>query len=501
MIFTCSRAGPSSGGPGRGGAAVAVESPRPVVGTARRAQDGGLPAARQRRQLLLQQLEVNRHRVQRVLHLVRHAGREAPQGHQLARVIEHGLDTTHVLQVARHQHHAEQLLIAVPDGVRHHQALLTGSGARLPRDGRACRRLRRDRHRNGPARLSLGQCSLDDVPVWVPLGQDVVDRPPKSVGGQHRAHRGVREEQLARRVQDGNLVLHVLDGRLEVGLLTGQLTPLRGQLGADGVEEAAQLAELVALREVQPEPQLAATEAGEAPADHVDRPQHQASERAGREDGQKQGSERSDERGLQQRPEVAADQERGKAHTNRAEVLAVECQPLADLEGLPFGGVDSEEPRERRQVEHVLHAARGRNRKALALGVGADNRLAARVADCGVENCPRFKGRGFENRAQPAVLAQRGVRVGLARHDRLRPVVDRVLQQFTARVAFFEALVNQLREIGVAQREDRKRHYQRDAANLLRLEAEVHALRGTVHSSGFRVQGEISRGHADSGKV
>ena len=50
----------------------------------------------------------------------------------------------------------------------------------------------------------------------------------------------------------------MLDERLEVGLLIGQLRTIGGELAADGVEERAQLAELVAGRQVERDAELAA---------------------------------------------------------------------------------------------------------------------------------------------------------------------------------------------------------------------------------------------------
>ena len=74
-----------------------------------RRRGAGADRAGQREQLLLQQLEVDRHRVQRVLHLVRDARRQPPERHQLPRVVEHRLHAAEHLDVARDQHHADQL--------------------------------------------------------------------------------------------------------------------------------------------------------------------------------------------------------------------------------------------------------------------------------------------------------------------------------------------------------------------------------------------------------
>ena len=67
----------------------------------------------------------------------------------------------------------------------------------------------------------------------------------------------------------------MLDGRLEVRHLPGHLRSVGRQLRADRVEERAELAELVVLIEIELHAELAASEARQAAADHVNRPQQQ----------------------------------------------------------------------------------------------------------------------------------------------------------------------------------------------------------------------------------
>ena len=59
---------------------------------------------RPRRHLLPEQLEVNHHRVERILDFVRHAGRETSERDELARVPKRRLHLAQVLEIARDQH-------------------------------------------------------------------------------------------------------------------------------------------------------------------------------------------------------------------------------------------------------------------------------------------------------------------------------------------------------------------------------------------------------------
>ena len=83
----------------------------------------------------------------------------------------------------------------------------------------------------------------------------------------------VGEQQLTVGIEDGDGVFEAVDDRLERPL-AGQLLVLR-QLRAHGVEEVAELAELVLLRQVHHHAELALAQAGQAASDDVDRPEQQ----------------------------------------------------------------------------------------------------------------------------------------------------------------------------------------------------------------------------------
>ena len=84
---------------------------------------GTVIGSRTAAELLLQQLEVNRHRVQRVLHFVRHAGHQPAERGELARVVQRRVHLAEVAEVARHEHRAEEPAVRVLDRVAHQQAL------------------------------------------------------------------------------------------------------------------------------------------------------------------------------------------------------------------------------------------------------------------------------------------------------------------------------------------------------------------------------------------
>ena len=205
---------------------------------------------------------MDHHRVLRVLHLVRDAGRQPPERGELARVADRGLHFAQVLEVARDQHDADELALGIDDRVRHDEPL----AALAERSG------------HGPARLPVHERLLGETTERMIAGEQRVEARAGLGSRRERAHRRIREQELAACVDDRDRVLELLHGRLEVGDLPRHLRPVRRQLLAHLVEEGAELAELVPLAEVQPHAELAAPEAREAAANHVDRPEQQLRE-------------------------------------------------------------------------------------------------------------------------------------------------------------------------------------------------------------------------------
>ena len=129
----------------------------------------------------------------------------------------------------------------------------------------------------------------------LPADQRLLGEPPQRMIGRQRRRSATRRRSrpAAARASPGSRtaarpcgltiadgVLEVLDGRLEVRHLTGHLRPVGRQLRADGVEERAELAELVVLLEIEPDAELAAAEPRQPAPDHVNRPQEQLREAA-----------------------------------------------------------------------------------------------------------------------------------------------------------------------------------------------------------------------------
>ena len=89
----------------------------------RRPASGTAIGSRHGRELLLEQLEVNRHRVQRILHFVRDARHQPTERGQLARVVQRRVHLAQESEVARDEHRAEEAAARVLDRMAHQQPL------------------------------------------------------------------------------------------------------------------------------------------------------------------------------------------------------------------------------------------------------------------------------------------------------------------------------------------------------------------------------------------
>ena len=258
-------------------------------------------------ELLPQQLEVNHHRVQRILHLAGDAGRQPSERRELPRIAQRRLDLAEILQVARDEHDADEIALRIVDGVRHHQPLV-----RL--------RFLAPLDRYGPARLTVDERLLGELPHRVIARQQVVDRCADRDIWQERPHRRIGEQQQAAGVENRHGVLEMLDRELEIGDLSRHLGSIGGQLLADRVEEGAELAELVLLIQVQPHAEFAATESREAASDHMDRTQQQLRQQRRDQDGDGQRRERGRDGGAQREAQLIADEQRRDADPDRPEL-------------------------------------------------------------------------------------------------------------------------------------------------------------------------------------
>ena len=422
---------------------------------ARRRQAGH---RRPRRELLPQQLEVNHHRVQRVLHLVRDARREAAERGQLARVADGGLHLAEVLEIAGDEHDADQSAGGIVNRVRHDQVL-----DRLAVVGLTPVQ----RHR--PARLAAHERLLDQLLSGVLGRYHRFQRGADRSARQQCAHGRIQEHQLVPRIDDGDGVLEVFDGRLEMRHLPGHLRAVRRQLRADGIEEVAQLAELVLLIEVEPDAELARPEAGETAANHVDRSQqelrqeHRDPERdSKRDDGRdKGGPERLDQ--------AVANQQRRNTHPDGAEFGIAAQQGVLQHERLALARVNRQQLNERRPFEEFREIVAFRQRPPLERPIHMNDGRAVDVGDGGEDEVFVIETR-LEDRSQSGVVAQRFPEIAVIGHL-AGAVKDCIGQLLGTAAAFLEQDAGQGGQVQDADADDHHGDERGDAEDLLALDA------------------------------
>src|SRR5688572_32705229 len=96
---------------------------------------------------------------------------------------------------------------------------------------------------HGASRKAGGQRLFDQRSIRMPVGQQAPQRAADRISRKRRLHRRIAEEQLPRRIEQGDRVLEMFDRGLQVGFLAGEERTVGGELLADGVEEVAKLAE------------------------------------------------------------------------------------------------------------------------------------------------------------------------------------------------------------------------------------------------------------------
>ena len=240
--------------------AGASDSPRPpAAATGLRLRRAPAAAA----DLRPQQLEVDHHRVERILHLVRDAGGQPAERHQLARIGDRRLHPRQVRQVARHEQHADELAVGARDRRASSAAARSSLGLRSP----AC---------TGPARLPRGQRLLDDraVRMAARAAAPRSARPMASAGSV-----GCIAGLLKSSSPDG-LNSATASSRCSTADCRFAFWPASTVRSAEScwltvLKNDAELAELVARRQVERDAELALAEARQAAADHVNRPQQQ----------------------------------------------------------------------------------------------------------------------------------------------------------------------------------------------------------------------------------
>ena len=128
------------------------------------ATGSGCERRRRAADLRPQQLEVNHHRVERVLHLVRDAGRQPAERHELARIGERRLHRATGARGCATTSSTPTSSPSVPvDRVRHEQHLVVGFASRRSSTADSARSGPLTLHRS--ARLPRGQRLLDERPI------------------------------------------------------------------------------------------------------------------------------------------------------------------------------------------------------------------------------------------------------------------------------------------------------------------------------------------------
>ena len=272
------------------------------------------------------------------------------------------------------------------------------------------------------------------------------------------------------RVADRRLQLTGIRRRLEVRRLPRDLGSIGRELLAHRVEEGAELAELVLLRQIEMDAEFSLTEPRQAAADHVNRPQQQLRQQRRYHHRHRQRGERRQQRRRQRLIEILANQQRRHANARRGNFPVAQHQRPAELQVLPLAGVDRDELRERRARQQRAEIGRRRQRLPLERSIGVRDDHAARVGERGIHDVLRIQAR-FENRSQSGVGAQRRQRIGAAHLQLLRALIDRVGHQLGARAALVEADARQLRQVQHAQDDDHHADQGGDAEDLLAFNA------------------------------
>ena len=291
---------------------------------------------------------------------------------------------------------------------------------------------------------------------------------------KRRAHRRVGEQQLPVWVEDGHRVLERILARPEQRLC--RRGPVRRQPCADGVEEIAELTELVALRQIHDHPKLALSQSGEAATDDVNGTEQQLRQEHRHEARADQDHEGGQNGRPQRLIEIALDEQRRDADVNRAELGGAHEQRLPDFERPSAVGVDGAELRYRAALEERVEVAVRRKRLTDARRVAVRDRDAGHVDDRRVGHIARIRAR-LEDRAQAAIFTKGDARIAAGLHGFAGALVNRVGEQLAARLALFEPDARQRRQVEAAQDDDREPHDRRDAGDLLRLDAQPHGIR------------------------
>ena len=200
---------------------------------------------------------MNHRRVQRVLDFVRDAGREPAERRELLRVAERGLHLRHVVEVARDQHHGDEPMVEAVDHVRQDEPL---AGAGRPFSStRSVARLGRSPRSDRAMAVAAASSTASGTDAR-PASRSRTGSPPDRRPGQRSARiAGLANSSFAVGVEDRHGVLERFATGVEAAAeqRRRRRRAVGRQPGADRVEEVAELAELVASRQVDGHPEFA----------------------------------------------------------------------------------------------------------------------------------------------------------------------------------------------------------------------------------------------------
>jgi hypothetical protein len=207
-----------------------------------------------------------------------------------------------------------------------------------------------------------------------------------------------------------------------------------------------EIPELVTFGQVETDVQFAPAEPRESALNDVNRPQHPLRHQQRDQARQQQRHDDVLERLPQRLAQLALHQKRREADPDRADLLLIDEQHLPHF--VRAVGVDGAEEGDGAPLVDDL---------AEVLLVGdplpferrgtVNDRDSFLVHDRRIDDVGRERERGFQERADPAVLLQRGIGVVRRDHDIARALIDHLLQHVAARGGLLQAQPRQRREV------------------------------------------------------
>ncbi len=338
---------------------------------------------------------MDHHRVERVLDLVGHPGRQAAQRGQLRRVAHQRLHRLHRLQVLQQHRHAHH-----PVGVLH----VEGGDQEFLLPAIL------GQHHGGVADARGTAHHLVDERQQRMRGvEHLVDRQAhRLLQGEphHPLGHPVHEQHAPLRVEEDHPVLELVDHLLQMRLLAEGGEPVRLQLAAQARELCRQLLELVAARHHRRGlHRLAAPDAVDLPHDGPDRAHRELGHHHRGQPGERQRHRGHREALLQRGGHLPAQERGGDPEADRAEQAVVEGDRQRGLVGAARG-VEGREAAQGVELQQALEARAVGRVLALLAPLGVHDHRALRVRDQGVEEVRRVADAAVEEAPELGILPE-----------------------------------------------------------------------------------------------